>query len=103
MPRLTTIILAPATEVLVQIESRRTVSKFYVGEPFRDNVEKRRVHADRRTYQGDNYPALSGVVCLPEFIPEAGFAASAEEACVLTAASLSSSLFSCRILHPVLG
>lgn len=101
MPVRTSIILSPTAKALVQVEGRRTISKLYIGQPLRNDVQKSRIESDRSTYQGNDNPALAGLVGLPELVPPTGLASSTEESCIRSSSSFSSKLFSGSILYPV--
>lgn len=58
-----TIILAPTTEFLVQVEGGRAMAHLDVRQPFGDDVEQRGVHSDGGADDGDHNPALRGLVC----------------------------------------
>lgn len=45
-----TVVFTPATEVLIQIKCRLTVSQLHIREPFCNDVEKSSVHSNSRTY-----------------------------------------------------
>jgi|SRR5580700_8920980 hypothetical protein len=100
-----TIVFPPATEAFVQVESCFTVSKLHIREPLSNNIEECRIQSNGSAYnksgrpfensvrshtnQSYDYPALPGIVRLPEFISPAYTATPLEEACIFSSLSLS--------------
>jgi len=62
MPLGAAVVFAPAAKVLVEVECSGAVSHLDVSQPFRDDVEEGSVQADGSTDDGDDYPALGGLV-----------------------------------------
>lgn len=58
-----TVILAPTTEFLVEIERSGAVPHLDVRQPLRDYVQEGSVHPDSSTDNCDYNPPLCGLVC----------------------------------------
>lgn len=78
MPLRAAVVLAPAAEVLVEIECGGAVSHLDVSQPFRDDVQQGCVQADGSADDGDDDPALRGLVEGKEPVPPVGLAAVVE-------------------------
>lgn len=65
MPMVAPVVLAPAAEVLVQVEGGGAVAHLDIGQPLGDDIQEGGVHPDGCPYQGDDDPALGGIVRLP--------------------------------------
>lgn len=66
-----TIFLAPAAEVLVQVEGRRAMPQLDVGKPFGDDAQQSRVEPDGSTNKRDDDPALGSIIRLPKAVAPA--------------------------------
>lgn len=62
MPLGAAVVLAPAAEVLVEIECSGAVPHLNVSQPFRDDVQEGCVEADGSPDDGDYDPALRSLV-----------------------------------------
>jgi hypothetical protein len=71
---ITTIVLAPAAEILVQVEFGGAVAELDIGQPFRDNAKEGSVQANCGANDSDDDPALSSIVGLPYPLPPVGLA-----------------------------
>lgn len=68
MPFCTTIILAPAAELLVEVKGRGAITRLHITQPFGNDIEKRGIESDGSTYKRDDNPTLSGVVGFPQSV-----------------------------------
>ncbi len=68
MPLGTPVILAPAAELLVEVEGCCTVTRLSVCEPFGYDVEERSIETDGGAYESDDDPSLGRVVGFPELV-----------------------------------
>lgn len=100
MPLGAAVVLAPAAEVLVEIECSGAVSHLDVSQPFRDDVQEGCVEADGSPDDGDNDPALRGLVQDKEPVPPVDLAAVVEAGGALPARFPALSFLS-SILDPI--
>lgn len=100
-PFRTTILSAPAAELLIQVEPGSTIPQLNIRQPLRDNIQQRRIQPNRRAHNCNNKPCLSSIVRLAHFpSPSKGTLMFPEPEAFSTFCS-SPCLFVNRILHPV--
>lgn len=100
MPLSAAVIFAPAAEVLVEIECGGAVSHLDVRQPFRDDVQEGCIQADGDPDDGDDDPALRGLVQDKEPVSPVDLAAVVEAGGALPARFPALSLLS-GILDPI--
>jgi hypothetical protein len=97
---ISTVVLAPAAEVLVQVKLGGTVAELDVGQPLGDDAEKSGIQANGSADNGDDNPALRRIVGFPDPLSPVGLAGAVETGLPFPP-RLSPQLFPGSILYPV--
>jgi hypothetical protein len=97
---ISTILLAPAAKVLIQVELGAAVAKLDVGQPFGDDVEKASIQPNCDANDGKDNPPLSSIVGFAYPLPPVELARAVETGLAFPP-SLPAQLLPRGILDPV--
>lgn len=70
--------LAPATELLIEVEGCGAVAHLDVGQPLGDDVQERSIEANGNPNDGDHNPSLRILICSPDLLSPANLAGIVE-------------------------